>query len=202
MVPKKDDRYDRYSMKIINECIGDIGRARSFIFSTQDLTSGFWQLLLDKLSQHLTVPSLKQLQWIVSRMGLHGCQASFHRLVELAMREVIDVIVYIDNILITPFKKSCRTSRTIYFWNHLITFPFQVQFSKSPTIRNLDCCPIVKIPLAGLLDTKFSYVETCQLGPDISKTGLVLQETVLFLRHGPINKVIRSDKFSEKVGKF
>jgi hypothetical protein len=44
---------DKYSMKEITECIGDIGRANSTIFSTLDLTSGFWQMQLDEKSQPL-----------------------------------------------------------------------------------------------------------------------------------------------------
>ena len=60
-VPKKDgslrivqdfrqlnlnSKIDKYSMKEIHECIGDIGRAGSTIFSTLDMTAGFWQMPL------------------------------------------------------------------------------------------------------------------------------------------------------------
>jgi hypothetical protein len=45
---------DKYSMKEINECIGDIGRANASIFSMLDLTSGFWQMKLEPASQPLT----------------------------------------------------------------------------------------------------------------------------------------------------
>jgi len=94
---------DKYSMKEITECIGDIGRANSTIFSTLDLTSGFWQMQLDEKSQHLTaftIPGKGQYHWITSPMGLLGCPASFQRLMEGVMRNISNVIVYIDDLLV------------------------------------------------------------------------------------------------------
>jgi hypothetical protein len=81
---------DKYCMKDVNECIGDIGRAGSTIFSTLDLTSGFWQMPLDKASRPytaFTIPGLGQFEWLVSAMGLKSCPSGFQRLVELAMQE-------------------------------------------------------------------------------------------------------------------
>jgi hypothetical protein len=71
-------------MKEITECIGDIGRANSTIFTTLDLTFSSWQMQLDKDSQKLTaftIPGKGQFQWITSPMGLLGCPASFQRLI-------------------------------------------------------------------------------------------------------------------------
>ncbi len=90
-------------MKEITECIGDIGRANSMIFSTLYLTSGFKQMQLDEKSQPLTaftIPGHSQYQWITSPMGLLRCPASFQRLMEGVLRNISNVIVYIDDLLV------------------------------------------------------------------------------------------------------
>jgi Reverse transcriptase (RNA-dependent DNA polymerase) len=67
-------------MKEITECIGDNSTANSTIFTTLDVTTGFWQMQLDEESQKLTaftIPDKGQFHWITLPMGLLGCPASF-----------------------------------------------------------------------------------------------------------------------------
>ena len=94
---------DKYTMKDVSECISEIGRSNSSIFSTLDLTSGFWQMLLHPKSRPytaFTVPGMGQFQWVTSAMGLLGCPATFQRLVETAVDGIQNVIVYIDDLII------------------------------------------------------------------------------------------------------
>jgi hypothetical protein len=79
-VLNQNSHIDKYSMKEITKYIGDIGRANSQIFTMLDLTSGFWQMKLDKPSQPLTafkIVGKGQFHWITSPMGPLGCPASF-----------------------------------------------------------------------------------------------------------------------------
>ena len=58
---------DKYSMKEINDCIGDIGRVGSILFKTLDLTSGFWQMPIPATNTSRLSPFL---EWDNSN-GLH-----------------------------------------------------------------------------------------------------------------------------------
>jgi hypothetical protein len=96
----QNSHIDKYWMK---EITGVIGRANSTIFTTLDLTSEFWQMQLDEDSQKLTaftIPGKGQFHWITSPMGLLGCPASFQCLMEGVLRDIPNVLVYIDNLLV------------------------------------------------------------------------------------------------------
>jgi hypothetical protein len=83
-------------MKEIAECIEDIGRDNSSIFSTLDLTSGFRQMKHDENSQHLMVfmiPGKGQFHSITSPMCLLGCLASFQQLMEGVLRGIDNILV-------------------------------------------------------------------------------------------------------------
>ena len=119
VVPKKDGSYrivqdfralnnnsydDKYSMRTVDECIAEIGRAGTSIFSTLDIQSAFYQLPLAEESQPLTaftIPSMmSQFCFLVSSMGLKGCPSSFQRLMETVVQGLERVIVYIDDLLV------------------------------------------------------------------------------------------------------
>jgi len=77
----QNSHIDKYSMKEITECISDIGRANSTIFSTLDLTSGFWQMKLDEKSQPLTaftIPGKGQFHWVPRPWDFWGAQPLFN----------------------------------------------------------------------------------------------------------------------------
>jgi hypothetical protein len=98
---------DRYSIREVRECIDEVGRLGSKIFTTVDLTAGFWQQALEEESRQFTAFTVPgrgtRYQWRVTPMGLQGSPASFSRLMDFVMRGVAGVLTYIDDVLVhTP----------------------------------------------------------------------------------------------------
>ena len=95
---------DRYTIREVRDCVDEVGRAGSTIFSAIDLTSGFWQQELEEESRQytaFTVPGKgTRYQWTVTPMGLQGSPSSFARLIDYIMRGLRFVICYIDDVLI------------------------------------------------------------------------------------------------------
>ena len=94
---------DRYTIREIHDCIDEIRLAESNTFTTIDLTSRFWQQVLNKRSRPLTsftVPGKgTRYQWTVTPMGLQGSLASFARLINYVFQGIKGVVTYIDNVL-------------------------------------------------------------------------------------------------------
>jgi hypothetical protein len=94
---------DKYSMRDVQECIDEIGRMGSSIFSTIDLTSRFWQMMLNPECRKytaFTLPGLGQFEWNTSPMGLLGAPGSFQRLMEIVIHNLTNILAYIDDLLV------------------------------------------------------------------------------------------------------
>jgi hypothetical protein len=100
---------ENYSIRTPEDCMAEIGQNGGRYFIALDLTSGFYQMELDKTSRPataFTVPPYGQLQWTRSAMGLKGCPGSFARLMDITLKGIPNVLIYIDDILI--YGKSHR----------------------------------------------------------------------------------------------
>ena len=94
---------DKYSIRTIDQCLEEIGRAGSKLFTCLDLTNGFWQLNLAEEARPFTaftIPGVGQFEWLVTPQGLMGAPASFSRLMDLIMSDAENIITYIDDVLV------------------------------------------------------------------------------------------------------
>ena len=95
---------DRYTICEIRDCVDEIGLSELKVFSTIDLTSGFWQQSLEEESRQYTAFTLPGkgtcYQWTVTPMGPQGSTASFARLIDYVMRDLRGVLTYIDDVLV------------------------------------------------------------------------------------------------------
>jgi hypothetical protein len=71
-------------MQDVTECTNEIGRSNSVIFSTLDLTSGLWQMLLHPKSRKFTaftLPGLGQFDALFSRLAVHNLKVKLQKCV-------------------------------------------------------------------------------------------------------------------------
>ena len=93
---------DKYSQLEVSECIDAIRRAGSTIFSSIDLTAGFWQVPMEESSREytaFTIPGIGSFQWNRCPMGLLGSPATFGRMMANLM-QFRKCICYQDDVLI------------------------------------------------------------------------------------------------------
>ena len=93
---------DKYIVRTVQSCIDQIGYMNAKIFTSLDLTSGFWQQNLDPNSRQFsafTVPGNMRYQWKRCPMGMVGSSHSFARLIDYIFRDCKFVLGYIDDLL-------------------------------------------------------------------------------------------------------
>ena len=94
---------ENYTIRTPDDCMAQVGQAGGKFFIALDLSSGFYQMELEKESRPITaftVPRYGQLQWTRGAMGLKGCPGSFSRLMDMVLEGIDNTIVYIDDVLI------------------------------------------------------------------------------------------------------
>jgi hypothetical protein len=78
----------KYSIRCIDQCLEEVNKAGSKIFSCLDMRNGFWNQVLRETDRHFTaftIPGIGQLQWTVTVEGLSGAPAAFSRLMDTIM---------------------------------------------------------------------------------------------------------------------
>ena len=117
MVPKKDGSYrfcvdfrglnrvtswSEYPIPRIDDCLESMNGAK--IFTTLDLASGYWQVLLDHEDREKTAFSTQKghFQFVTMPMGLKGAPATFQRLMDSVLCGLHwkSVLVYLDDIIL------------------------------------------------------------------------------------------------------
>ena len=93
---------DKHSIMDVRTCLDRIGERGATVFSSVDLRSGYYQMgLTDESKPYtaFTMPPFGKWQWTVTTMGLTGAPASFCKLMEDVMKDLEQVLLYLDDLL-------------------------------------------------------------------------------------------------------
>ena len=79
---------DKYNLADIKECMDKVGTRNAKVFSSLDLTSGFFQISIKPEARPytaFTIPGKGKYQWARVCLGLHGAPSTFAKLMSLVM---------------------------------------------------------------------------------------------------------------------
>ena len=95
-------RKDNFPLPLIEECLDTL--ADNFYFSTLDMASGYWQLLIDPADRHKTAFLTKYglFEHVRLAMGLCNSPATYQRAMTLVLKDLLwkDVLAYLDDLII------------------------------------------------------------------------------------------------------
>ena len=155
---------DKYSARDVQTCLDELGRTQSSIFSTLDLTAGFWQLPLHPSSRSFTafsIPGYGSFEWLRTPMGLLGSPASFGRLMDFVMRHLSNVICYQDDVLVHSPSMASHTSHLQECFDRLRAHNLRLNIAKCQFGQE-------EVPYLGFRITKTGVL------PGIDKTSAIL----------------------------
>ena len=156
---------DKYSARDVSSCIDEIGRSQSSIFSSLDLTAGFWQLPLHPESRPFTafsIPGYGSFEWLRTPMGLLGSPASFGRLMDFVMRHLPQVICYQDDVLVHSASLSSHLTHLQQCFDRLRAHNLRINISKCQFGQE-------EVPYLGFRITKNGVL------PGLDKTAAIVQ---------------------------
>ena len=91
-----------YRVRCVQECIDEISKHKSKVFSTLDISSAFYHISLDAFSRPLTsftVPGRGSFQFARLPMGLHSSPSSLSRVTNHLVKDIEEAIAYLDDVI-------------------------------------------------------------------------------------------------------
>ena len=92
---------DKTVFKNVQDCLNEVARAKSSIFSCVDLKGGYYHCMLEEGSKKKTAFTLAGEKYEFQRlaMGLHGAPASFAKMMAYITEGVPNLLVYLDDLM-------------------------------------------------------------------------------------------------------
>lgn len=111
-------RKDNFPLPLIEECLDTL--ADNHYFSTLDMASGYWQILIDPHDRHKTAFLTKYglFEHVRLAMGLCNSPATYQRAMTLVLRDILwkDVLAYLDDLIILgkDFSSHLKNLREVF----------------------------------------------------------------------------------------